>query len=416
MALGADIVFKGETIQTPISIAVAKPGRCSLQGERDPRIRVAGEQLLEHLGVRRRLEPGAVEPTPPFLLGVCRLLEQTESPVHGFALRDMGVDIEAFANEGILIEGERITRLEVESTPGQVFEVPLERCADGQHMRYRDPTTGVDVQEPAELARRWTVDRKWLREELLSALGSQLIGAKGAHLNEDPVFLGEVTIDGQRVAVYFAARMASERSYRHVDATLRQQPRSVPGIVLTTSAEPIPFAGTNVVVPIESVLGAGEDRPTIDHDVLAVVYRNSAHTARGGASVGIRVSADGNSGTLTIPGKAAWAVTGRMRVVVLERLVKAHHAGPSHLITSVLLSGAGCDSLEGLFGRSSVWREYIELAPRTRAWRLRLDPVAVSGPCDGDGDGDGDSDSEGDFDGESAGQSQNEPQQATTEG
>lgn len=98
VTLGADIVFKGETIHTPISIAVAKPGRCSLQGERDPRIRVAGEQLLEHLGVRRRLEPGAVEPTPPFLLGVCRLLEQTESPVHGFALRDMGVDIEAFAN------------------------------------------------------------------------------------------------------------------------------------------------------------------------------------------------------------------------------------------------------------------------------------------------------------------------------
>lgn len=386
VTLGADIVFKGETIETPISITVAKPGRCSLHSERDSRIRVAGEQLLEHLGVRRRLEPGVEEPTPPFLLGVCKLLEQTESPVHGFALRDMGVDIEAFANEGILIEGERITKLEVESTPDEVFEVTLERCADGQHVRYRDPTTGLDVQEPAGLARRWAVDRKWLREELLNALGSQLIGAKGAHLNEDPVFLGEVKIDGHQVAVYFAARMASERSYRHVDATLRQQPRSVPGIVLTTSPDPMPFAGVNVVIPIESVLGAGEDRPTIDHEILAVVYRSEEHTARGGARVGIRVSPDRNSGTLTIPGKPAWPITGHMKIVVLERLVKAHHEGPGHLITSVLLDDAGCDSLDGLFGKTSVWRQYIEKVPGTRGWRLRMGPVDPNSPPDADAD------------------------------
>lgn len=380
VTLGADVVFKGETAETPLSITVAKPGRCSLHSERDSRIRVAGEQLLEHLGVRRRLQPGVAEPTPPFLLGACRLLEQAVSPIHGFALREMGVDIEAFSDEGVLIEGDRITTLEVESTPGATFEVTLERCADGQHVRYRDPTTGIDVMEPADLARRWTVDRKWLREELLSALGSQLIGAKSTHLNDDPVFLGEIKIDGQAVAIYFAARMASERSYRHVDATLRQQPRSVPGIVLTASTEPMPFAGVNVVIPIEAVLGQGEDRPTIDHDVLAVVYRSEEHTARGGASVGIRVSPDGNSGTLTIPGKAAWPVTGRMKVVVLERLVKAHHTGPSHLITAVLLDGSGCASLEGLFGRGTIWREYIEKVPNARAWRLRLGAVDPTNP------------------------------------
>lgn len=388
VTVGADIVFKGETNETPISITVAKPARCSLHSERDSRLRLAGEQLLEHLGVRRRLEPGALAPTPSFLLGVCRLLEQAQSPVDGFALRDMGVDIEAFTDEGILIEGERITKLEVESTPGEVFEVTLERCADGRHVRYRDPTTGQDVRELAGLARRWAVDRKWLREELLNALGSQLIGAKSAHLNEDPVFLGEIKIDGQQVAIYFAARMASERSYRHVDATLRQQPRSVPGIVLTSSTDPIPFAGVNVVISIESVLGAGEDRPTIDHDVLAVVYRRDEHTARGGASVGIRVSPDRNSGTLTIPGKPAWPVTGRMRGEVLERLVKAHHAGPAHLVTAVLLEDTGCDSLEGLFGRASVWREYIEKVPRTRAWRLRMGPVDPNGAADVDADAD----------------------------
>ncbi len=55
----------------------------------------------------------------------------------------------------------------------------------------------------------------------------------------------------------------------------------------------MPFAGVNLVIPIEAVLGQGEDRPTIDHDVLAEVYRSEENTARGGASVGIRVSPDG---------------------------------------------------------------------------------------------------------------------------
>jgi hypothetical protein len=176
--------------------------------------------------------------------------------------------------------------------------------------------------------------------------------------------------------------MASERNYRQVDAALRQRPRSVPGIVLTASARPFPFAGTNVVIPIEDVLSLGEDRPTIDHEVLAVAYRNTELVARGGASVGIRVSPDGHSRTLVIPGKPAWPITGRMKIVVLERLVQAYVAGPGHLITAVMLEGTGCTSLEGLFGTTSVWREYIEKVPRTRAWQLRLGPLDSGGPGD----------------------------------
>jgi hypothetical protein len=391
VTLSADIVFDGETHETPITITVAKPGRCSLHSERDSRTRIAGEQLLEHLGVRRRLRPGLMEPTPPFLVGVCSLLEQAGTQFHGFALRDMGVDIEAFANEGILIEGERITSMEIESTPDAAFEVELERCADGKHVRYADPSTGLDQFEPAHLARRWSLDRKWLREELLTALGSQLIGARSVHLNDDPVFLGEIKIDSRGVGVYFAARMGSERCHRHVDLALRQQARSVPGIVLTTSPQPLPFAGMNVVIPIQDVLGQGDGRPTIDHDLLAMLYRNQEHTARGGAKVDLVASVEGYSATLTIPGKAAWPITGRMKIVVLDRLVKAHYSGPSHLQTAVLLKDASCDSLDGLFGKGSLWREYIEKVPGTRGWRLRLGPRDSPGSAEHDTDESADS-------------------------
>jgi hypothetical protein len=230
----------------------------------------------------------------------------------------------------------------------------------------------VNFLEPAHLARRWAVNLKWLREELLSALGGLVTGAKGTHLDEDPVFLGEVNIDEQKVAVYFAARMASERHYRHVDTALRLRPRSVPGIVLTTAAQPFPFAGTNVVIPIEDMLGAGEDRPSIDHEALAVAYRNGQLAARGGTSIAVQVSLDRQSGMLTIPGQAPWLITGRMKIVVLERLAQAHTSGPGHLVTKALLQDTGCDSLDGLFGADSRWRQYIERVPGTRAWRLRM--------------------------------------------
>lgn len=55
----------------------------------------------------------------------------------------MEIDIDAFANEGILIEGDRLTEFDIEATPGESFTVKLEQCADGVHVRYRDPLAGA---------------------------------------------------------------------------------------------------------------------------------------------------------------------------------------------------------------------------------------------------------------------------------
>lgn len=380
VCLTAEVVFEGQEEPTPLSITVAKPGRCSLQSERDPLRRAAGEQLLEYLGVRRAAQGG--DASPSFLAGACRLLELAASPIDGFALRDMDIDIESFANEGVLVEGERLTRCEVESTPGKRYEVALQRCADGLHVRYRDPTTGIDVLEPAHLARRWSVNLAWLREKLLGVLGSSLTGSRGVSLDADPAYLGEMRIDGRDVGVYFAARMSSETTYRKVDSYLRLRPSSVAGIVLTTSSQPYPFAGTNVVVPIEDVVanhpglgGVASGATVLDRLALEVAYRHGQLAARGGTRLAMHVSQDRQSGTLTIPGFAPWLVSGPMRIVVLERLVQAALEGPAHVITKILLRDTGCDSLDGLFGSDSRWRHYIERVAGTRAWRLRAQPA-----------------------------------------
>ncbi len=89
------------------------------------------------------------------------------------------------------------------------------------------------------------------------------------------------------------AKMSSERHYARVDTALRLHPRSVPGIVLTTASIPFPFAGTNVVIPIEDVVSSAGAKTAIDMTRLTVAYRHGRLAAMGGTSVSLKVSADG---------------------------------------------------------------------------------------------------------------------------
>lgn len=373
VTLVADFVFDGETTETPLSIIVAEPGRCSLQGEKDRRLRDAGTQLLEALGVLKPLHPGSGVDDPTLIRQVAKLLECATSPMDGFALAHLGIDIERFEDEGIITEGDRITQKVIDVAEGERFTVVLERCADPSLVRYRDPLTGSDVTLPAKHARLWKVDLNWLREEIITALGTGLLGVRGKHHEEEPIFLGELDIDGQAVALYFAAMMSNDRQFAQVDAALRLHPRSAPGIVLTTASTPFPFAGTNLVIAIDDVLATTGHETAIDMNRLKVAYRHGQLAAMGGTSVSLKVSADGYSAVLSIPGKAPWKVTNKAKIIVLQRLVAAYAAGTPHVNSKMLMDGTGCKSPSNLFtGKTSPWRDYIVRVEGARAWELRM--------------------------------------------
>jgi len=94
---------------------------------------------------------------PHLIAQVSRLLECATSPMDGFALAKLGIDIDRLENEGILTEGKRITEITVQLDEDAPFTVKLEPCADLNQVRYRDPLTGMDVFLPAKQARRWKV-------------------------------------------------------------------------------------------------------------------------------------------------------------------------------------------------------------------------------------------------------------------
>ena len=371
VTLVADLVFDNETTETPLSIMLAEPGRCSLQGEKDHRLRQAGTQLLEVLGVLKPLHPGSGVDDPDLVVQVARLLECATSPMDGFALAQLGIDIDRFEDEGIITEGDRITEKVVDLADGERFTVKLERCTDGNQVRYRDPLTGGDVVLSAKHARRWKVHLNWLREEIITALGTALQGVRGKHLDEEPVFLGELDIDGHSIALYFAAKMSNERQYAKVDTALRLLPRNAPGIVLTTASIPFPFAGTNVVIPIEDVLSQAGAKSAIDTNLLKVAYRHGQLAAMGSTSLNLKVSTDGYAAVLQIPGKAPWQVTGKGKIAVLQRLVDAYAAG-THVNTKKMMEGTGCASPANLFSKTSPWRDYLIKVKGAHAWQLNL--------------------------------------------
>jgi len=383
VTLVADLVFDGETAETPLSIVLAEPGRCSLQGEKDARLRQAGTQLLEALGVLKPLHPGSGIDDPKLVVQVARLLEYATNTMDGFALAQLGIDIDRFEDEGIITEGDRIIEKVVELANGEHTSVKLERCADGNQVRYRDPLTGADVVLPAKHARRWKVHLNWLREEIITALGTALQGVRGKYVDEEPVFLGEIDIDGHAAALYFAAKMSSERQYARVDTALRLHPRPVPGIVLTTASVPFPFAGTNVVIPIEDVVSSAGAKTAVDTTRLKVAYRHGQLAAMGGTSVSLKVSADGYAAVLYLPGKAPWRVTGKGKITVLQRLVDAYAAG-THVNTKILMDDTGCLSPANLFSKSSPWKNYLAKVKGTHGWQLNL-PI-LDAPVDDDED------------------------------
>lgn len=371
VTLVVELVFEHETTPTQLSIVLAEPGRCSLQGEKDLRLRRAGTQVLEALGVLKPLHPGSGLNDPNLVVQVARLLECATSPMDGFALAKLGIDIDRFEDEGIITEGERIKERVFDLADGERFTVKLERCADANHVRYRDPLTGNDVVLAAKHARRWKVHLNWLREEIITALGTALQGARGKHLDEEPVFLGELDIDGHAVALYFAAKMSSERQYARVDAALRLRPRPVAGIVLTTALIPFPYAGTNVVIPIEAIVSTTSAETAIDMGCIQVAYRHGQMAAMGGTSLSLKVSEDGHAAVLNVPGKAPWRVTGKSKITVLQRLVAAHAAG-THVNTKKLMAGTGCQSPANLFSKTSPWRNYLVKVQGAHAWQLNL--------------------------------------------
>lgn len=377
VTLAADLVFDGETTETPLAIVLAEPGRCSLQGEKDVRLRQAGTQLLEALGVRKPLHPGSGVDDPNLIIQVARLLEYATSTMDGFTLAQIGIDIDRFEDEGIITEGDRITEKVVELVDGERCCIKLERCADGDKVHYRDPLTGADVILPAKHARRWKVHLNWLREEIITALGSALQGVRGKHQDEEPIFLGEIAIDDHNVALYFAAKMSSERQFAKIDTALRLRPHNMPGIVLTTTPEPFPFAGTNVVLPIEDVLAPSGAATVIDLEKLRVTYRHGQLAAMGGTSVSLKVSPDGYAATLYIPGQAPWKVTNKAKIAVLQRLVDANAAG-THVNTKKLMEDTGCASPSNLFtGKTSPWRTYIVRVKGSHGWQLNMPTIDV---------------------------------------
>ena len=309
---------------------------------------------------------------PKFVLDVVRLMEFATSKMDGFALAHLGIDIARCVDEGIITEGDRITEKIIEVIPGEKFTVQLERSTDPSQVRYTDPVTGTFVTLPAIYARRWKLNLNWLKEELIQALGSGLKHFKGTAFNEAPLLLGELEVDGRDVVVYFAAKMGNERHYGKIDTALRLRPRLAAGILLTTTAQPLPFAGTNVVVPIEQVLAHGRESTAIDLDLLKVAYRHGRLAAVGGTTVGLNISADGQTALLSIPGKATWRISGPAKIKVLQRLVDAYAAQPPHVNTKLLMAGTGCASPGNLFSKSSPWKQYLLKVDGARAWQLNL--------------------------------------------
>lgn len=187
-----EVHLAGSRCVRQFPVTFSEPHRCSLQSQRDERLRRAGEAVLTALGVLKPVR--AVRPSQAMnvLRAAIRLVERNSQSVDGVALQGAELDVDALLDAGLLIEGDHLDHVTVEVADGDTRSVPLKATTDPEVWCWEDPGTGETQKLPVRFAHRYRIDRGWLREWLTDAVAANPQVPGGDHGNDEPAFLGEL--------------------------------------------------------------------------------------------------------------------------------------------------------------------------------------------------------------------------------
>ena len=370
-----ELRFDDEEVTRPLDISITFK-TCSLWSLKDPKLRTIGEDILIGLGLMQRVETLPTTTDMSGFLAELQLLDQHETSVEGFLLRELQLDVPALEAQGLLRKqalGDHITRL-IEEDDGAVGYQRLEVQQDSRRTWAVDPLSGADIDLTESDLRRYAINKVWLRERLVNHLADQLSGAPSEPDTKEPYFLGFYPFGDQALPIHLVTGLWHAQHAAAMDIELRKQGLGIGAVLTTTTRHHPPFLGSSRVIPLAALLLDTPDGVMVD---LGRIEPDIRRWLRLGESVEQpQLLLEPGGAVLIGPWPTPWTLTKPEQIAIVQVLVKAWLSGKRKCSNEEALADyEGVRRLPERFRGSDEWKTYIRSAEgkqRSRFWELNI--------------------------------------------
>ena len=370
-----ELRFDDEEVTRPLDMSITYR-TCSLWSLKDPKLRAIGEDILVGLGLMHRVDTVPVPANLSQFMAELQLLDQPESSVEGFLLRELMLDVPALESQGLLRKqalGNHITRL-IEDDEGGLSYQRLDVRQNSLRTWAVDPLTHTEIDLTESDLRRYAIHKPWLRERIGHQLSDQLTGVPNEPDAKEPFFLGFYSFGDQALPIHLVTCLWQDRQVTAIDTELRKLGMGVGAVLTTTTRHHPPFLGSSRVVPLTELIDDMSPDRLLDLSRIEPEIRRWFHLGETVEQPQLLLEPGG--AVLIGPWPTPWTLTKPEQIAIVRILVKAWISGKRKCSNDeVLADYEGVRRLPERFRGSDEWKTYIRSAEdkqRSRFWELNI--------------------------------------------
>ncbi|OYW56035.1 MAG: hypothetical protein B7Y80_03120 [Hyphomicrobium sp. 32-62-53] len=353
----------GRDEEQTLDFTLSDRNTSSLLSVGDPFERALGHRLLRHWKILHDGRSPSDAESMAVIPAVLAIWDMGTDRVSGGWLLDRRIDRDLMTELGFLVpagcEGDDL--IDDEDRVGPVVAEVILRVGQSGSEQAGQKVADLKVSDGQEAPggnpdryRLYRVRDGWIAQHLQTRLGQVLDTLAIEELTDHLLYLGTLKVDGQ-VPVYLARGLNQEKVRSAVDTQLRARHHLGIGLVLQAGNAAGQCLAANVLTSLTDHIDTNQPEIALVADKLRSVFRRHRVLANGGQTVALFRSGD-ELATLFVPGKGSIDIPGENRIIVIQRLVDAHNAGPMPVATGDLTKGFGDQSMSNIFGQA-LWNK-----------------------------------------------------------
>ena len=319
-----------------LEITISDRNRCSLLSDPDPELRRLGRTLLTAWKIQQPFRDLSSRELGDFLPLLLELHDREEESVPATFFSERKSD------PGRLVEAKLIVQKDVDDSVIDDF--------DDEDM------------PPAKDRMLYAISTEWLERRITEALQSVLSIQGKQEITTRLLFIGSMSIDGKDVPCYLARGLGEQKWFVDAEVQLRMRSGAGPGIVFCGKDPGWKCIAANLVMTLARATDGSAGFARLDKGYVETFFRSNLGLALGGTALTLVESADGESGTLHVPGKPELPLFSEQQVHCFRLLVDAKKKGLPGVKTRDLIAGSKSTGIQQMLGKKRwpVFQDYIE--------------------------------------------------------